>query len=90
MYLAAYGARFNGTVREVLHFSFLLLRAHPIKMLCVVILVVGGIVVSLTVPALVIFIPGIVYWGASFPIEAVFRKHLRPEDKERVEREERE
>jgi len=68
----------------------MLLRAHPVKMLSVVALVLGGIAVTLTVPALVIFVPATVYWGASFPIEAVFRKHLRPEDRERVEREERE
>ena len=90
VYLSAYAARFNGTVKEVLRFSFMLLRAHPVKMLSVVALVLGGIAVTLTVPALVIFVPATVYWGVSFPIEAVFRKHLRPEDRERVEREERE
>jgi len=87
VYLSAYAARFNGTVKEVLRFSFMLLRAHPVKMLCVVILVVGGIVVTLTAPALVILVPAVVYWGASFPIEWTFQKHMRPEDKARVEKE---
>ncbi len=87
VYLAAYGARFNGTVKEVLRYSFLLFRAHPVKMLCVLILVVGGIALALTLPAMVAFIPATVYWGATFPIEWTFLKHMRPEDKARVEKE---
>ena len=87
VYLAAYAARFNGTVKEVLRFSFMLLRAHPVKMLCVLALVVGGIALALTLPATVVFIPATVYWGATFPIERTFLKHMRPEDKARMEKE---
>lgn len=87
VYLAAYAARFNGTVKEVLRFSFMLLRAHPVKMLCVLALVVGGIALALTLPATVVFIPATVYWGATFPIEWTFLKHMRPEDKARMEKE---
>ena len=87
VYLAAYAARFNGTVKEVLRFSFMLLRAHPVKMLCVLALVVGGIALALTLPAMVAFIPGTVYWAATFPIEWTFLKHMRPEDKARTEKE---
>ena len=74
VYLAAYAARFNGTVKEVLRYSFMLLRAHPVKMLCVMVLVMGGMALALTLPATV-------YWGATFPIEWTFLKHMRPEDK---------
>ena len=87
VYLAAYAARFDGTVKEVLRFSFMLFRAHPIKMLCVLALVVGGMALALTLPAMVVFIPATVYWGATFPIEWTFLKHMRPEDKARVEKE---
>ena len=87
VYLAAYAARFNGTVKEVLRYSFMLLRAHPVKMLCVLALVVGGIALALTLPATVVFIPATVYWGATFPIEWTFLKHMRPEDKARMEKE---
>lgn len=90
VYVAAYAARFNGTVKEVLRFSLMLLRAHPIRMLCVVGIVLGGIALSLTVPALVILVPATVYWGATFPIEAAFLKHMRPEDLERIQREKEE
>ncbi len=87
VYLAAYAARFNGTVKEVLRYSFMLLRAHPVKMLCVLALVVGGIALALTLPAMVAFIPATVYWAATFPIEWTFLKHMRPEDKARMEKE---
>ena len=87
VYLAAYAARFNGTVKEVLRYSFMLLRAHPVKMLCVLALVVGGMALALTLPATVVFIPATVYWGATFPIEWTFLKHMRPEDKARMEKE---
>ena len=88
VYVSAYAARFNGTVKEVLRFSFMLLRAHPVKTLCVAVLVLGGIALSLTVLPALILVPGGVYWGASFPIESVFFQHLRPEDRERVQKEE--
>ena len=87
VYLAAYAARFNGTVKEVLRYSFMLLRAHPVKMLCVMVLVMGGMALALTLPATVIFIPATVYWGATFPIEWTFLKHMRPEDKARMDKE---
>ena len=87
VYLAAYAARFNGTVKEVLRYSFMLLRAHPVKMLCVMVLVIGGMALALTLPATVVFIPATVYWGATFPIEWTFLKHMRPEDKARMEKE---
>ena len=87
VYLAAYAARFNGTVKEVLRYSFMLLRAHPVKMLCVMVLVMGGMALALTLPATVMFIPATVYWGATFPIEWTFLKHMRPEDKARMEKE---
>ena len=90
VYLAAYAARFDGTVREVLRFSLMLMRAHPVKLLCVVILVLAGIALSLTVPPALIIAPAGVYWGASFPIEAAFLKHLRPEDRARLEKEKNE
>ena len=88
VYLSAYGARFNGTVREVLRFSFILFRAHPVKTGCVIALVLAGIGLALTFPAMIIFIPGAVYWGATFPIESVFLQHMRPEDRERMNKEE--
>ena len=88
VYLSAYAARFDGTAKEVLRFSFLLFRAHPVKTGAVLVLVLGGIALALVLPAMVVFIPGVVYWGATYPIESVFLQHMRPEDVERVKKEE--
>ena len=87
VYLSAYGARFNGTVREVLRYSFMLFRAHPVKTGAVLVLVLGGVGLALVLPAMVAFIPGTVYWAATFPIESVFLQHMQPDDKARTERE---
>lgn len=87
VYVAAYTARFTGTVKEVLKFSLMLMRAHPVRMLGVVALVVSSLVFALGFPPAVVILPAAVYWGASFPIEAAFMKHLRPEDKARLEKE---
>ena len=87
IYLSAYSARFNGTVKEVLHFSFLLFRLHPLKTLLVTGEVLVAILTALSFPALLILIPAAVYWAASFPIEWVFLQHLQPADRERVEKE---
>ena len=86
IYLAAYGARFNGTVKEVLKYSWILFRAHPLLLLCIMVLLVGGIALALTIPPLMIIIPAGIYWGSTFPMEAIFKKHMRPEDLERVQR----
>lgn len=87
VYLAAYSARFQGSVKDVLHFSFVLFRAHPLFLLSMMVLVLGGFALGLTMPALVIIIPGAVFFGTTFPMEAVFLKHMRPEDLERIRRE---
>ncbi len=83
VYLAAYAARFNGTVREVLKFGAMLLAMHPIRMLGVMVPVLGGIAMTLLVPFMALIAPGAVFAIASFTTEKVFRLHMRPEDLER-------
>ena len=90
VYLAAYSARFQGTVKDVLKFSFILFRAHPLILLAMMVLVIGGLALALTMPALVIIIPGAVFFGTTFLMESVFLKHMRPEDLERIQREKEE
>lgn len=84
VYVAAYAARFNGTVREVFKFSLMLLGLHPIKSLGVAIPVVGGIALTLLVPFMALALPGAVFAVASFTTERVFMLHMRPEDLERT------
>ena len=71
-------------------FSFILFRAHPLILLAMMVLVIGGLALALTMPALVIIIPGAVFFGTTFLMESVFLKHMRPEDLERIQREKEE
>lgn len=87
VYLAAYSARFKGTVREVIHFSALLMRAHPIKTLEVLGITLAGMVLVLWLPAMAILAPAGIMWGSGYVIEDVFLKHMRPEDVERTNQE---
>lgn len=80
VYLAAYSARFNGTVGDVLRFSVLLMLLHPIRALRVLVLLAAGILLSLSLPCVFLVAPAGVFWGSSYPIEKVFLLHLRPED----------
>lgn len=89
VYVAAYAARFNGSVREVLKFALQLMAIHPIRALGVLIPVIGGLALMLLVPFMALFLPGAVFVVVSFTTERVFRLHMRPEDLERVRGEER-
>jgi uncharacterized membrane protein YesL len=82
-YVAAYSARFNGTVRDVLRFGFVLLRLHPIRMLGVMLPILAGLALCLMVPFMVLFAPAAVCWICSFSMESIFRLHMQPEDMER-------
>ena len=80
VYLAAYSAKFNGKVREVLRLSFLLMLYHPIKMLGVFLPLMAGAILVLLAPFMVFLAPAVVYWISSFSLEKVFLQHMRPED----------
>lgn len=80
VYLAAYSARFNGSVRDVLRYSGLLMLLHPIRAVEVLALLTAGVVLSLSLPCVFLLAPAVVYWGSSIVIEKVFLLHLRPED----------
>lgn len=82
-YVAAYSARFNGTVRDDLRFGLLLLRLHPIKALGVMLPILLGLAVCLMVPFMVLFVPAAVCWVCSYSLEQVFRLHMQPEDLEK-------
>lgn len=84
VYLAAYSAKFNGSVKDVLKLSFVLMVIHPIKALGVFLPVIGGAVIALTFPGLIIVLPAGVFWACSFTLEGVFLLHMREEDVERV------
>lgn len=82
-YVAAYAARFNGSVKEILRYGFLLLRLHPIRALGVMLPILAGLALCLMVPFTVLFAPAIVCWACSYSLEQVFRLHMQPEDLEK-------
>ena len=82
-YLSAYCARFNGSVKDVLRFSFILMTYHPIKSLGVFLPILGAAALVLIAPGLLVAAPAVACWIGSVTIEKVFRLHMRPEDLER-------
>lgn len=84
-YCTAYCVRFEGSVKDVLWLSFFLVLSHPGKTVMIMLFLVLGAALALLVPFLTLFLPAAVCLAISFPMETVFRKHMRPEDIERVQ-----
>lgn len=82
-YVAAYAARVNGTVGEILRFGLVLLRLHPIRALGVMLPILAGLALCLLVPFTVLFAPAAVCLACSYSLEQVFRLHMQPEDLEK-------
>lgn len=82
-YVAAYAARFQGSVKEVLYLGFTLLRLHPLRALYVMLVLLAGVTICLMVPYMLLFVPALVSWITSLTIEKVFRLHMKKEDLER-------
>ena len=82
-YLSAYCARFNGSVKDVLRFSFILMTYHPIKSLGVFLPILVSAALVLIMPGLLVAAPAVACWIGSITIEKVFLLHMRPEDVER-------
>lgn len=80
VYTAAYAARFNGGVREVLKYGAMLMALHPIQALGVLLPLLGGLAITLLVPFMALVTPAAVFVLCSFTTERVFRLHMRPED----------
>lgn len=76
-YLVAYAARFQGTVKEVLRVSFLLVIVHPIRAIGVFAILAIGILLSIMNTGFLTITPAGVFWGCSFLIEGAFAKHMQ-------------
>ena len=89
VYLAAYCARFQGSVKDMLRYSFFLMMSHPLRSIGVMIAVVGSIALTLVVPGFAAILPSLAFLISSILIEQVFMQHMRPEDLERTQEEEK-
>ncbi len=82
-YVFAYCARCNGSTKEVLRISFLLMLYHPLRSGWVFAPILAWAVLALTVPGVAILLPAPVYWFMSQTIEKVFRLHMCAGDLEK-------
>ena len=82
-YVAAYAARVNGTVGDILRYGLVLLRLHPIRALGVMLPILAGLALCLLVPFTVLFAPAAVCLACTYSLEQVFRLHMQPEDLEK-------
>ena len=85
VYLAAYTARINGSVRETLRNGYILMILHPIRTLGILITLIGGFAVVLMVPFMVLAVPAIVMMICSFPLEKTFLRHQPSKDEDNEE-----
>lgn len=84
LFLFAYCARFNGTAKETIRYSFYLMMAHPLRSLAIMLIEVAAVAVMLLVPGLVVVLPSASVWISSFLIEQIFLKHMQPDDVEKT------
>lgn len=84
-YLFCYAERFTGGVKDVLRFSFLMMVLHPVKVITVLVILLGGAALVLLAPGLLVILPAAVCWLCDVVIAGVFAAHLRPEDRQRLE-----
>lgn len=75
-YLTAYAARFQGSVKDVLRNSLMLMLAHPVSAVMVFVPVAGGILLGLMAPGLLTILPAGVCLVVSLVTEKVFALHL--------------
>jgi len=84
LFLFAYCARFNGTAKETIRYSFYLMMAHPFRSLAIMLIQLATLAVLLLVPGLAIVLPSASVWASSFLIEQIFLKHMQPADVEKT------
>ncbi len=87
VFLSAYSAKFNGSIKDVLRLSFVIMIIHPIRSLGVFLPVICGAVIALTIPGLLVILPAGVLWACSFTLESIFLLHMSQEDKDKIKNE---
>ena len=85
-YLFAYAERFTGSVKDVLRMSFMLMVLHPVKAVTVLVILLAGIALVVIGPGLLAIVPAAVCWLCDIVIASAFAPHLRPEDRERLQK----
>lgn len=89
-YIFSYAERFNGTVKDVLWFSLLMMILHPIKAFVVLALLLGATALVVLAPGFLMIVPAAVCWLCDSVIASVFALHLREEDREQLDAQKKE
>lgn len=84
-YLFCYAERFDGSVKDVLKFSFLLMVLHPVKAVTVLLVLLAGAALVAIGPVALSIVPALACWLCDIVIAGVFSQHLREEDRQRLE-----
>jgi uncharacterized membrane protein YesL len=84
-YLFSYAERFDGSAKEVLKFSFLLMVLHPVKAVIVLLSLLAGAALVVIGPIALSIIPALICWLCDVVISGVFSQHLREEDRQKLE-----
>ena len=85
MYLSTYVARITGGIRDTIRNGYLLMILHPIRSFGILLTLLGGAVIVLMVPFMVLIVPAVVLLICSFPLEKTFLAHQPPETAEEAE-----
>ena len=86
VYLSTYVARITGRVRDTIRNGYLLMILHPIRSFAILLTLLGGAVIVLMVPFMVLIVPAVVLLICSFPLEKTFLAHQPPEAAEESDR----
>lgn len=84
-YLFAYAERFDGSVKDVLKLSFLLMVLHPMKAAAVLLILLAGAALVAIGPVALSIVPALCCWLCDIVIAGAFSQHLREEDRQRLE-----
>lgn len=84
-YLFSYAERFDGSAKEVLKFSFLLMVLHPVKAVTVLLILLASAALVVIGPVALSIVPAIACWLCDIVIADVFSRHLREEDRQKLE-----
>ena len=84
-YLFSYAERFDGSVKDVLKLSFMLMVLHPVKAVTVLLILLAGAALVAIGPVALSIVPALCCWLCDILIASVFSQHLREEDRQKLE-----
>ena len=87
VHLAAYCARFKGTVKNSIRYSFYVLMAHPLRAIGIAAALLLSAALILVFPGFAILLPADSIWLVSYLIERSFLQHMSEEDAEKTKAE---